>query len=119
MYFDTYNPCISNCWARQRGLHKIAYFNWGSTCRKVWEPLVYSMSLLRHIGTYCACTRHARLHPWLSSMLQVNVMQLQACNQLGTPCGEKSFLKGPNILILCTVYTRLLAASADKPQQKF
>jgi len=33
--FDTHFPCISNCWARPRGLQKIAYFNWGSTCRKV------------------------------------------------------------------------------------
>jgi len=30
---------ISNCWARSHGLQKIAYFNWGSTCRNVWEPL--------------------------------------------------------------------------------
>ena len=39
--FDAYYPCISNCWVRPRGLQNIAYFNWGSTCRKVWEPLVY------------------------------------------------------------------------------
>jgi len=32
-------PCISNCWARPWGLQKIVYFNWGSTCRNVWEPL--------------------------------------------------------------------------------
>jgi len=30
---------FSNCWARSRGLQKIVYLNWGSTCRKVWEPL--------------------------------------------------------------------------------
>jgi len=36
---DTGFPCIGNCCARPRGLQKIAYFNWGSTCRKVWEPL--------------------------------------------------------------------------------
>jgi len=39
IYFDTYFPCISNCWARPRGQQKFIYFNWGSTCRKVWEPL--------------------------------------------------------------------------------
>jgi len=39
IYFDTYFPCISNCCARPQGLQKIVYFNWGSTCRKVWEPL--------------------------------------------------------------------------------
>jgi len=39
-YFDTYFPCISNCWDRPRGLQKIVYFKWGSTCRKVWEPQV-------------------------------------------------------------------------------
>jgi len=33
--FDAYYPCISNCWVRPRGLHKIVYLNWGSTCRKV------------------------------------------------------------------------------------
>jgi len=33
-------PCSSNCWAGPRGLQKILYFNWGSTCRNVWEPLV-------------------------------------------------------------------------------
>ena len=33
-------PCISNCWARPWGLQKIACFNWGSMCRKVWEPLI-------------------------------------------------------------------------------
>jgi len=38
-FFDTYFPCISNCWARPRDLQKIVYFNWGSTCRQVWEPL--------------------------------------------------------------------------------
>jgi len=40
IYFDTYYPCISNCWARPRGLQKFVYPNRGSTCRKVWEPLV-------------------------------------------------------------------------------
>jgi len=35
IYFDTYFPCIRNCWARPRGLQKIVYLNWGSTCRKV------------------------------------------------------------------------------------
>jgi len=40
IYFDTYFLCISNCWVRPRGLQKIVYFNWGSTGRKVWEPLV-------------------------------------------------------------------------------
>jgi len=39
IYFDTYFPCISNCWVRPRGLQKIVYFTWGSACRKVWEPL--------------------------------------------------------------------------------
>ena len=38
--FDTYYPCISNCWVRPRDLQKIVYFNWWSTCRKLWEPLV-------------------------------------------------------------------------------
>jgi len=33
--------CRSNCWVRPRGLQKIVYFNWGSTCRKFWEPLSY------------------------------------------------------------------------------
>jgi len=39
---DTYFLLISNCCAaaRPRGLQKIVYFNWGSTCRKVWEPLL-------------------------------------------------------------------------------
>jgi len=32
-------PCSSNCWAGPRGLQKIVYFDWGSTYRKVWEPL--------------------------------------------------------------------------------
>jgi len=40
IHFDTYYPCISYCWARLRDLQKIVYPNWGSTCRKVWEPLV-------------------------------------------------------------------------------
>jgi len=38
-WFDTYFPSISNFWTRPRGLQKSEYFNWGSTCRKVWEPL--------------------------------------------------------------------------------
>jgi len=41
IYFDTYFPCISNCWAGPRGLQKNVYFNWGSTCRKVWEQLLH------------------------------------------------------------------------------
>jgi len=44
IYFDTYFSCISNCWARSRGLQKIVCFNWGSTCRKVWEPLLWAVS---------------------------------------------------------------------------
>jgi len=40
IYFDTYFPCISNIWTRPWGLQKILYFNWGWTCRKVWEHLV-------------------------------------------------------------------------------
>jgi len=43
IYFDTHFPCISNCCARPPGLHKIVYFNWGSTCRRVWEPLIYTI----------------------------------------------------------------------------
>jgi len=39
IYFDSYFSCSSKCWARPRGLQNIVYFNWGSTCRKVWEPL--------------------------------------------------------------------------------
>jgi len=38
--FDTYFPCISNCWVRPRSLQKVVYFNWGSMCRNVWEPLL-------------------------------------------------------------------------------
>jgi len=34
--FDTDFPCISNFWARPRVLQRIV-FNWGSTCRNVWE----------------------------------------------------------------------------------
>jgi len=37
--FDTYFSCIRSCWDRPRGLQNIVYFNWGSTCRNVWEPL--------------------------------------------------------------------------------
>jgi len=29
------HACISNCWARPRGLQKTVYFNCGSKCRKV------------------------------------------------------------------------------------
>jgi len=34
--FDTYYCCISNWWVTPRGVQKIVYFNWGSTCRKIW-----------------------------------------------------------------------------------
>jgi len=36
IYFDTYFyfACISNCWARPRGLQKIVYFSWGSSEEK-------------------------------------------------------------------------------------
>jgi len=44
--FDTYFPRIINSWAGLRGLQKSVYFNWGSTCRKIWEPLV----LTNHIA---------------------------------------------------------------------
>jgi len=43
IHFDTHYPCISNCWVRPQGLKKIVYPNWGSTCRKVWEPLFYTL----------------------------------------------------------------------------
>jgi len=37
--FDAYFPCVGNCWASPRGPQKIVHIDWGSTCRKVWEPL--------------------------------------------------------------------------------
>jgi len=40
-------PCIENCWDRPRGLQKIVYFNWGSTCRTVWEPLGCALKLFK------------------------------------------------------------------------
>jgi len=35
IYFDAYLPCVSNCWARLRGLQIIVYFNWGKHAEKV------------------------------------------------------------------------------------
>jgi len=66
-YFDTYFPCISNCWARPRGLQKIVYFHRGSTCRKVWEPLSYGLacSLLnanKKLLTACQPWNHSNHH---------------------------------------------------------
>jgi len=48
-------PCISNCWARARGLQQIVYFNWGSTCRKVWETLGYTHK--EFLIPYPPCTK--------------------------------------------------------------
>jgi len=50
-------PCISNCWARPLGLQKLVYFNWGSTCRKVLEPLIYSIvQKFLYVFNLCAIT---------------------------------------------------------------